>query len=183
MFSIALSERLLTENQIRRYSIFSLYYSDDDIIELVNKENCLCDYISNARDYLAIDNPDIDRLIHCFTLLGVCFIGFDYAELNKNLFRAVYEKSLYEINMENLQLIQREILEDKNEDDFLHKNYTILYSHPDSSITKYINRNVNEYLDVVLHISRGTILDDEKAVVAILNNSDLTIEHKQFIYF
>ena len=30
-----------------------------------------------------------------------------------------------------------------------------------------------------MHISRGTILDDEKAVVAILNNSDLTIEHKQ----
>ena len=55
VFSTALSERLLTENQIRRYSIASLYYSNDDIIELVNKENCLCDYISNARDYLAID--------------------------------------------------------------------------------------------------------------------------------
>lgn len=179
VFSIALSEWLLTENQIRRYSICSLYYSDDDIIELVNKENCLCDYISNARDYLAIDNPDIDRLIHCFTLLGVCFIGFDYAELNKDLFRAVYEKSLYEINTENLQLIQREILEEKNEDDFFHKNYTLLYSHPDSSITQYVNRNVNEYFDVVLQISGGTILDDEKVVVAILNNSDLTIEHKQ----
>lgn len=179
VFSIALSEWLLTENQIRRYSICSLYYSDDDIIELVNKENCLCDYISNARDYLAIDNPDIDRLIHCFTLLGVCFIGFDYAELNKDLFRAVYEKSLYEINTENLQLIQREILEEKNEEDFFHKNYTLLYSHPDSSITQYVNRNVNEYFEVVLQISGGTILDDEKVVIAILNNSDLTIEHKQ----
>ena len=178
-FSIALSERLLTENQIRRYSIFSLYYSDDDIIELVNKENCLCDYISNARDYLAIDNPDIDRLIHCFTLLEVCFIGFDYTELNKDLFLAVYEKSLYEINTENLQLIQREILEEKNEEDFFHKNYTLLYSHPGSSITQYVNRNVNEYFDVVLQISGGTILDDEKVVIAILNNSDLTIEHKQ----
>ena len=178
-FSIALSERLLTENQIRRYSVFSLYYSDDDIIELVNKENCLCDYISNARNYLAIDNPDIDRLIHCFTLLGVCFIGFDYADLNKDLFRAVYEKSLYEINIENLQLIQREMLEEKKEDNFFHKNYTLLYSHPDSSITKYVNQNINEYFDVVLQISGGTILDDEKVVVAILNNSDLTIEHKQ----
>lgn len=179
VFSIALSERLLTECQIRRYSIFSLYYSDDDIIELINKENCLCDYISNARDYLAIDNPDIDRLIHCFTLLGVCFIGFDYAELNKDLFRAVYEKSLYEINKENLQLIQREILGEKNEDDFFHKNYTLLYSHLDSSITQYVNQNVNEYFDIVLQISGGTIFDDEKVVVAILNNSDLTIEHKQ----
>lgn len=179
VFSIALSERLLTENQIRRYSIFSLYYSDDDIIELVNKENCLCDYISNEHDYLAIDNPDIDRLIHCFTLLGVCFIGFDYAELNKDLFYAVYEKSLYEINAENLQLIQREVLKEKNEDDFFHKNCTILYSNPDSAITQYVNQNINEYFDVVLQISGGTILDDEKVVIAILNNSDLTIEHKQ----
>ena len=179
VFSIALSERLLTENQIRRYSIFSLYYSDDAIIELVNKENCLCDYISNACDYLVIDNPDIDRLIHCFTMLEVCFIGFAYAELNKDLFRAVYERSLYEINTENLQLIQREILEEKNEEDFFHKNYTLLYLHPDSSITQYVNRNINEYFDVVLQISGGTILDDERVVVTILNNSDLTIEHKQ----
>lgn len=179
VFSIALSERLLTENQIRRYSISSLYYSDDDIIELVNKENCLCDYISNAHDYLAIDNPNIDRLIHCFTLLGVRFIGFDYAELNKDLFHAVYEKSLYEINAENLQLIQREILEEKNEDDFFHKNYTLLYSNPDSAITQYVNQNINEYLDVVLKISNGTICDDENVAVAVLNNANLTIDHKQ----
>lgn len=179
VFSTALSERLLTKKQIRRYSISSLYYSDDDIIELVNKENCLCYYISNARDYLAIDNPNIDRLIHCFTLLGVCFIGFDYAELNKDLFYAVYEESLYEINAENLQLIQREILGAKNEDDFFHKNYTILCSYPDSAITQYVNQNINEYFDVILKISDRTIRDDENVAVAILNNSDLTTEHKQ----
>ena len=179
VFITALSERLLTENQIRRYSITSLYYSDDDIIELVNKENCLCDYISNARDYLAIDNPNIDRLIHCFTLLGVCFIGFDYTELNKELFQAVYEESLYEINAENLQLIQREILGAKNEDDFFHRNYTILCSHPDSAITQYVNRNISEYFDVVLQISDGTIHDDENVAVAVLNNANLTTEHKQ----
>ena len=78
IFSTALNEKLLTEKQLRRYSIFSLYYSDDEIVKLINKDNCLCDYISNARDYLAIDNPEIDRLIQRFILLGVCFIGFDY---------------------------------------------------------------------------------------------------------
>ena len=79
IFSTALNEKLLTEKQLRRYSIFSLYYSDDEIVKLINKDNCLCDYISNARDYLAIDNPEIDRLIQRFILLGVCFIGFDYS--------------------------------------------------------------------------------------------------------
>lgn len=179
VFSTALSERLLTENQIRRYSIASLYYSNDDIIELVNKENCLCDYISNARDYLAIDNPNIDRLIHCFTLLGVCFIGFDYTELNKELFQAVYEESLYEINAENLQLIQREILGAKNADDFFHKNYTILCLHPDSAITQYVNQNINKYFHVVLQVSDGTIYDDENVAVAVFNNANLTTDYKQ----
>lgn len=179
VFSTALSERLLTENQIRRYSIASLYYSNDDIIELVNKENCLCDYISNARDYLAIDNPNIDRLIHCFTLLGVCFIGFDYTELNKELFQAVYEESLYEINAENLQLIQREILGAKNADDFFHKNYTILCLHPDSAITQYVNQNINKYFRVVLQISDGNIHDDENVAIAVFNNTNLTTDYKQ----
>jgi hypothetical protein len=179
VFIAALNEQLLTEKQIRRYSISTLYYSDDDIVECVNKNNCLCNYISNARDYLAIDNPKIDRLIHCFTLLGVCFIDFDYAELNKDLFHAVYEKSLYEINAENLQLIQREILEEKNEDDFFHRNYTLLYSNPDSAITQYVNQNINEYFDVILRISNGTIRDDENVAVAVLNNANLTTEHKQ----
>ena len=178
VFSTALSERLLTENQIRRYSIASLYYSNDDIIELVNKENCLCDYISNARDYLAIDNPNIDRLIHCFTLLGVCFIGFDYTELNKELFQAVYEESLYEINAENLQLIQREILGAKNADDFFHKNCTILCLHPDSAITQYVNQNINKYFRVVLQISDGNIHDDENVAIAVFNNANLTTDYR-----
>ena len=179
VFIAALNEQLLTEKQIRRYSISTLYYSDDDIVECVNKNNCLCNYISNARDYLAIDNPKIDRLIHCFTLLGVCFIGFDYTELNKELFQAVYEESLYEINAENLQLIQREILGAKNADDFFHKNYTILCLHPDSAITQYVNQNINEYFHVVLQISDGTIHDDENVAVAVFNNANLTTEHKQ----
>ena len=176
IFSTALNEKLLTEKQLRRYSIFSLYYSDDEIVKLINKDNCLCDYISNARDYLAIDNPEIDRLIQRFILLGVCFIGFDYLELNKDLFHAVYKESLYEINAENMQLIQREILGSKNEDDFIHKNYTVLCSNSDSTITQYVNQNINKYFDVILKISNGTICDEENVAVAVLNNAMLSSE-------
>ncbi len=177
-FIIALNEKMLTEQQIRRYSICSIYYSDDDTVELVNKDNCLCEYISNSRDYLAIEEHDIGKLIHSFTLLKVCFSGFDYDTLNKELFCAVYEESLYEINSENLQLIQREILGIKNDEDIFHKNYTILFSHPDSAITKYVNQNINEYFDIILQMSDGTILDDESVAIEILNNMDVTPEQK-----
>lgn len=178
VFNTVLKEKSLSERQIRKYSIFSIYYFDDDTIKLINQDDCLCNYISNARDYLAIDEPDIDKLIHGFSLLGVCFIGFDYETLNKDLFYAVYEKSLYEINAENLRLIQTEILGEKNDEDILHKNYTLLLSHSDSAITQYVNQNINEYFDVVLQISEGTILDDKNVIAAVLNNPDLAVEQK-----
>lgn len=179
LFNMVLEEKALHESQIRKYSIFSIYYSDDDTIKLINQDNCLCNYISNARDYLAIDDPDIDKLINGFNLLGVFFVGFDYEIVNKDLFYEVYEKSLYEINAENLCLIQKEILCTKNDEDIIHKNYTLLFSHPDSAITQYVNQNINEYFDVVLEISGGVILDDENVILAVLNNSDLTVDHKQ----
>ena len=178
VFNTVLEEKALTERQIRKYSIYSFYYSDDNTIKLINQDNCLCNYISNARDYLAIDEPNIDKLIHGFNLLGVCFVGFDYGTINKDLFRAVYAKSLYEINAENLRLIQTEISGVKNDEDIVHKNYTLLLSHPDSEITQYVKQNINEYFDVILQMSGGTILDDENIAIDALNNPDLIVEHK-----
>ena len=147
VFNTVLEEKSLSERQIRKYSILSIYYSDDDTIKLINQDDCLCNYISNARDYLAIDEPDIDKLIHGFNLLDVCFVGFDYETLNKDLLHAVYEESLYEINADNLRLIQEKILDISN-DDIVHKNYTLLLLHSDSAITQYINHNINEYFDL-----------------------------------
>lgn len=178
VFNTLLKENEFSERQIRDYSIYSIYSSDDDTIKIINQDNCLCSYISNTRDYLAIYHPNIDKLIHGFKLLGICFIGFDYKTLNKDLFYAVYAESLYKINAENLRLILMEILGEKNEEDIVHKNYTLLLSHPDSFITQYATQNINEYFDVILQTSDGIILDDENVAIAALNNPDLTVEHK-----
>ena len=178
VFNTLLKENEFSERQIRDYSIYSIYSSDDDTIKIIKQDNCLCSYIYNTRDYLAIYHPNIDKLIHGFKLLGICFIGFDYETLNKDLFYAVYAESLYKITAENLRLILMEILGEKNEEDIVHKNYTLLLSHPDSAITQYVNQNINKYFDVVLQISGGTILDDENVAIAVLNNPDLTVECK-----
>ena len=179
LFNIALEEKSLLDNQIRKYSIFSIYYSDEDVILQINQNNCLRDYISNTRDYLAIDDPVIDKLINGFSLLDVHFIGFDYEIVNIDLFNAVYENSLYEINEENLRLMQKVILGVKSDEDINSKNYTILLSNNDSTITHYMNQNINEYLETILQMSEGNILDDEYAVLALLNNPSLILERKK----
>lgn len=179
LFNELLTKDNFSDSQIHKYSIYSIYYSNDDTLELINKDNCLSDYISNKCDYLAIEEPDIDKLIHGFKLLKVSFVGFDYDTIDKDLFKKVYNNSLYAINNENIQLIQKEILNVTDTDDILHKNYTIMASHPDSALTQYINQNINEYIDVVIEICDGKVYDNENVVLNLLNNADLTLEHKQ----
>ena len=179
LFYEFLTKDNFSDSQIYKYSIYSIYYSDDDTLELINKDNCLSDYISNKYDYLAIEAPDIDKLIHGFKLLEISFAGFDYDTIDKDLFKKVYNNSLYVINSENIQLIQKKILNVTNDDDIIHKNLSLMTSHPDSALTQYINQNINEYINVVMEMCNGKICDDENVVIDLLNNDDLTLERKQ----
>lgn len=170
-FFIALNEKLLTAKQLHLFAIDTMYFSDDDTIILVNENNCLTNYISNESNFLNIDNPNIEQLIQRFKFMKVSFKSFNYEEINKLLFHRVYEESLYKINPENVTLIITEILNVKNRENILHKNYTLLCNNRDSAISKYVNENIDEYFNVILEMSEGEISDDEEVVVEVLNNS------------
>ena len=104
VFNEISKQDFIADELAREYTILSIYTSDDDTLKLINHNNAFRDYISNARDYLAISEPNIDKLISGFKILGVVFIGFEFESVHKDLFFSVYKESLYEINEENLRL-------------------------------------------------------------------------------
>lgn len=179
LFATAVGEHALTEKQLRSYSLYSIYVSDDETLKAVNQNGILCNYVSSTQDYLAMEHPDVDRLLHVFRLLGVSFIGFAERGLHKGLLRAVYEESFYEINSANLDFMQREILGVQDREDIFHRNYTFLLKHPDSTIAWYVEQNMTQYIDAVLEMSEGMVLDTEEAAVAVLNHPDIVTEQKE----
>lgn len=178
LFFELLEEHGLSENQIRKYSIYSLYYSDEDALTGINIDNCLSDYISNCSDYMDIENPDNEKVIDGFTTLEVKFKNIDYDKSNKELFNEVYKKSLYELNFENLTLMINKVYMLDNEDDICHQNYTIINSEQDSPLAQYVNDNISEYINIILEHSNGKITDDEPIALLILNNEDIEDEQK-----
>lgn len=180
MLAEALDEKNLSEKQMWKYSVYTLYYSDSDTIRLMNQDNVISDYISNERNYLSInDEVDIEKLVAGIKLLEVRFKGIDYEKSNKALFQRIYEESLYVINSENIQLMLHIMCGIEDLEAILHKNYSILCSISDSAITQYIEKNIVQYSDVMLQMCDGCIIDDETAAITILNNSDITKEQKE----
>lgn len=179
LFSYAIEKSALSEKQIRLYSIYTLYYSSDDNIQAVNLNDCLTEYISNSADYLNINSPNIDKLIQGFILLNVSFISIDYDTAEEELFTAVYQNSLYDINFENVALMLRKIFLFRDENDIYHKNYSLVLTKSDSPLAKYVKQNIGQYIDVVISNSEGSINDNEDAVLLILNDEIISINQKK----
>lgn len=178
-FSYALKDSEFSADWVKRYSIGSFYYSASDDIKSINIDDCLTEYISNSMDYLAIEEPKVDKLINGFMLLDVSFVSIDFDNADKALFDSVYQNSLYDINLANLTLMLSKVYQINSEGDILHKNYTLVMSQPDSSLASYVNNNISGYLDMVLSSCNNSIADDEVIVLSVLNNDEISDEQKE----
>ena len=179
LFSYALTKSALNPQQLHLYSIFTLYYSSDSVIEEVNVENCLTQYISDNAGYLEISEPDVGKLIKKFELLDVSFKCIEPKQANKELLLAVYNKSLYEINFNNISLMLRKFYSVDDDYGIQHRNYSIIMSKPEESLATYIQANMSQYIDIILSSSNGIIKDEEEHALLLLNNNDLSFKQKE----
>lgn len=178
-FSVVLQGKTVPSAQIRQYSIDTLYFSDEDEINAVNVDNCLTKYISQCPDYLAIEQPDIDRLVFDFSLIGVSFATIDYDKSDKALLDEVYRRSLYTLTFENITLMLRKEYGIESDSDIIHKNYTLVKSQADSPLARYVSENISAYTEIALTNCNGNISDDESAAIGLLNNDNVEIATKK----
>lgn len=165
--------------QLKRYSVLSLYYSDDDALKALNCDSAVSNYITESKDYLDIADPKIDKLISGFRLLDISFPAIDYGRADKALFLAVYQNDLYNLNFDNLKEILENVFGVGSTEEVRHGGYTVVLSDPNSPLYKRINNNFSDYCDIILEECNGEISDDEEAALSLLNRSDIDLMQKQ----
>lgn len=178
-FSLVLQENGLTLVQIRRYSLGTLYFSEEEVIIRVNVDNCMTDYISKCQDYLDVESAEIEKLVSGFSALNVLFHSIDYERSNKKIFDEVYKNNLYKISFENISLMLKMQYGIKSDYDIMHKNYTLIKGQEHSPLAGYISENMPEYIEIILNNCSGKIEDDECMVISLLNNNEVEIEIKK----
>lgn len=168
----------MTVRQIREYSIATLLYTKEADLSAVNDDNCLTDYISAQPDYLAIENPNVEKLCYVMKALQVSFKHLDYQVSNRELFNAVYHNSLYEINIDNIRLMLE--MEYHIEDtDNVSKNYiSSIYSQPEQPLYGYMQENADLFMKSILDTPVDGFMDNSNDAVQIINHPTITEEHK-----
>ena len=179
LFERLVSGSEVSDNNLKNYTVYTLYCSDKDVITGANTNSCLTEYISSTSAFLNIEAPQVSQLISGFKLLEVSIKQLDYGIANKELFDAVYIESLYVISFNNIREILKFIFGNNDEESIQHKNFTEISRCPESPLKKYISLHMEEYAEVMLESCGSSIYDETEATVEFLNNSDVSEDHKK----
>ena len=162
-----------------KYLVDTFYYSPHDEIERMNINNAITAYISARADFLSISEPQVSLIVDALEMLKVRFIAVNYDVSDKTLFSAVYSRNLYEINQSMIFLLLEKIYKLSENEDFFHKNYSLLRTKPDEPVVRYIEANMDAYTSLVCAVCKGEITDDEVHALAILNHPDVESSNKE----
>ena len=173
-----------TNDQIKSFSLETLYHCPYNVIKKVNQGEVLTKYISDNRTYLEIDDPDIPALQFAFEKLCVSFSSIDYEKSNKDLFDMVYECGFYDINYENIRLMLITEHHVNNEDDIKHKMATLILTGADTSLEKRMKAEIADFVKVIVENCEGSITDEQNVAVMILNSEtiDMALREKYISY-
>ena len=177
-FKEVISGQKMPVKQIREYSIATLLYTKEADLSAVNDSNCLTDYISSQQDYLAIENPDVEKLCDVMKLLQVFFKHLDYQVSNRELFNAVYQNSLYEINIDNIRLMLETEYHIEDTDNVSKHYISSIYSQPEQPLYRYMQENADLFMESILDSPVDGFMDNSNDAVQIINHPAIAKEYK-----
>lgn len=165
-----------TKNEVEKYCTATLLNCDCNTLDSINKNNILANWISNDEDFLNTNDDNktdenIEIIIHAMQHLNIQFVFINYGEeINKKLFTEVYEKSLYELNGQNLKLM----IDIKNsEADLSSLLSTIFRNETKSVLFQYMKNNIEKGINSYLEIFSDIIMDSSETIIQVINCADI----------
>jgi hypothetical protein len=112
-------------------------------------------------------------------LFGILFTKINAKIANKQLLEQVYKNDSYVINFDNIVTMLTTFYKEIDITLVNSQNYTLIMSDKESPLAEYVNRNIDDYMDVVLKNCNNKISDSHEMVISILNNPDINITKKE----
>lgn len=163
----------VNEQYKTRYLIQSVIYNEGAELLFANTHNVITNYISEHYEILHEDISDVNKFIENLKKLNVKFLKIDIPKCNKVLLQKVYENNLYAMDRHIIADILRYIYKDIEEEAIVNRNYSSIKSKPEEPLAKYIDENIDDYLDHLIENSSAEFSDDESDAISLLNNNNV----------
>lgn len=156
---------------------------DDDVLQM-NKNNILTQHISKMDYFLDLNFEEkyIEKVKELLKKLNVKFSNLNIGNENNTILDHIYLNDLYKINIHMIEMIMNYCAPDQESEKLMSANYTAIYDNDKcEGLLKYINCNINEYLENVFFRLESNINESVDIVLELIKNKEIIDENKEKI--
>ncbi|MDR1397165.1 MAG: hypothetical protein LBJ14_05485 [Desulfarculales bacterium] len=130
-------------------------------------------YLSHDADFLSVDECDDKNVAIGIKRLEVLFKAINATTAYHPLFERVYHDNSYVINFGNIKTMLGEFGSKPYINDLQTANYSVIMAETESPLAKYINANIDDYMNVILAECGEVITDATEKAISLLNNDSI----------
>lgn len=164
---------ILLEGEWRPFILDALYFLSEDDLGHINQEQWLTKRISDDRDFLQLDHPNIRRLIPALKTLQIQFCRVDYREEDVSLVREILCENLYVLNLPMLKTAMA-VFWDISPAEVEKRSYSQILCHSQEPLSLRVLGDMGGYANAILHECDARFSDDETAAIHFLNCEELS---------
>ena len=156
---------------------------DDDVLKM-NENNILTQYISKLDYFLDLNFEEkyIEKVKELLKKLNVKFSNLNMVNENNTILDHIYLNDLYKINIHMIEMIMNYCAPDQESEKLMSANYTAIHDNDKcEGLLKYINCNINKYLENVFFRLESNINESVDIVLELINNEEIIEENKEKI--
>lgn len=154
-------------------------FSVEELLELDSSKKEILEFIKNKSEFLINVISPSDNFLEKLNSLKIRFKIVVFSKLDKSLSSYIYENGLYVISMGNIKEALLLFSKERNMQEFEHKNYTLIKESVSDPIIKYIDNNIEEYLNEYLEFCSERTNDSIEYIYELLNNDRVLIETRK----
>lgn len=180
LWDLIKSESYFPEEKIETYLKYIFKYLDVITIEKIDKQKKLSNHISELENLKCFNSNEINiEIFKKFTENStVKFKNLEYNLECKNLFEFIYDKNKYVINEKMIELFITNFNQNgTNVENLKTSNYTTIKNSEKPKIIKYIDDNLEEYLENVFLNLENNSNESQESICSILNNENIDIRY------
>lgn len=162
------------------YTLLTLIGEDQQRISYLDEpsKERLVKYLSNDANFLTTDECNDQKIALGIQRLGICFKEINAETARCTLLGLIYKDNSYVINYGNIETMLRKFYSDADLKTLLTANYSVIMTEPNSPLSKYINANIDSYMEIFLAECNEEITDTPDNTISLLNNPDIVTEKK-----
>lgn len=168
----------LPDEKIKQYLKYIFKYLDIKTIDKIDNQKILSNYISKLENlnYLNPKETNLETFKKFLENSTIEFENIKYNKENKNIFEFIYDKNKYVINEKMIELFITNFNQNgTNVENLKTSNYTTIKNSGKPKLIKYIEDNLEIYLENVFLKLENNSNESQESICSILNNEKINI--------